>query len=295
MQPETTQAFRQIRSLRVISFSPTARVALGTLSTVLNLPRATVADLFDRTPVLLPVPPGQDVRRLRSFLMALGLRVADFQPDSIDLCIQPKADAAMEPLVSVLHPLLQLAMPLSEPLLRDGLMAPDGLILPALTIPLAERLSRRLRRVRQISVMQSGTADSVHDVFAPLSGVIGLSAHLRLLGYSEDPQTGALASGLDRHVAGHLAQRFPQARIIDRAFQRFDLMLARIQTPVCDDIADFLTSRTGWGRDRFDQVSPAAPLRLETGLLRSSALRFRRDYAAIGLQTFVTLSHPLPA
>ena len=30
------------------------------------------------------------------------------------------------------------------------------------------------------------------------------------------------------------------------------------------------------------------------GLLRASALRFRQDYAAIGLHTVLTLSHPLP-
>ncbi len=298
MQPETTQAFRHVRNLRVISFSPSVRVALGTLATVLNLPRATVSELLERSPVLLPVPPGQDPRRLRGFLMAMGLRVADCHPaleGCVDLCLQPKAGTEIDPLVMVLLPLVQAVLPLSEAALRDGLAAPDGLILPALPAVLAERLCRRLRRVRQVSVLQSCTNDSLHDVFAPQSGLFGLSAHLRLLGYNEDPQTGALAAGLDRHVAGHLARRFPQARIIDRAFQRFDLLLSRIYTPVSDDIADFLTARTGWGRDRFDLVSPAMPLRLETGLLRSSALRFRQDYAAIGLPTFLTLSRPLPA
>ncbi|OYU18637.1 MAG: hypothetical protein CFE34_09520 [Rhodobacteraceae bacterium PARR1] len=268
------------------------------MSAVLNLPRATVADLLDRTPVLLPVPPGQDARRLRGFLMAMGLRVADCQPeiaDCVDLCVQPASGAEMDTLVALLSPLVQSVVPMPDAALRDGLSLPDGLILPTLPVAVAERLSRRLRRVRHLSVLLSNSTDAVHDVFASETGLAGLSAHLRILGYHEDPQTGALAAGLDRHVAGHVMRRFPQARIIDRAFQRFDVVLARVNGPVSDDIADFLTSRTGWGRDRFDLVSPAMPLRIETGLLRASALRFRRDYAAIGLQTFLALSRPMPA
>ena len=76
MQPGTTQAFRPIQNLRVISCTPSASLALGSVSALLNLPRATLSELLERTPVLLPVPPGQDARRLRGFLMAVGLRVA---------------------------------------------------------------------------------------------------------------------------------------------------------------------------------------------------------------------------
>ena len=297
MQPGTTQAFRPIQNLRVISCTPSASLALGSVSALLNLPRATLSELLERTPVLLPVPPGQDARRLRGFLMAVGLRVADCHPDTadcLDLCLQPKPGAEVDALVPLLSPVLQTVMPLSDAALRAGLAAPDGLILPLLSAPVAERLSRRLRRLRQVSVLHSRCGESLHDLFAPADGLAGLADHLRLLGYGEDPQTGAVAAGLDRHVAGHLARRFPQARVIDRAFQRFDVLLSRITVPVSEDIADFLTSRCGLGRDRFDLVSPAAPLRLETGLLRASALRFRQDYAAIGLHPVLTLSHPLP-
>lgn len=296
MQPETTEAYRPISALRVISVYPSAALALETLGAVLHLSRATLTDLLGRTPILLPVPPGQDARRLRGFLMAMGLRVADCDPrlaDRFDLCIQPKADAALDPLVNVLRPVLESVVPVTEPALRAGLAAPDGLFLPLLSAPVAASLVRRLRRVRQVSVMQSRSSDAVYDVFAPSAGLQGLTSHLRLLGYAEDPLTGALAAGLDRHIAGHLARRFPQARVIDRAFQRFDVLLTRINGAIGDDIADFLTGRTGLGRDHFDIVSPVIPLRLETALLRSSALRFRHDYASIGLPTFVTLSHPV--
>lgn len=298
MQPETTQAYRPIGALRVISVYPSAVLALETLSAALNLSRATLTDLLDRTPILLPVPPGQDARRLRGFLMAMGLRVADCDPrmaDRFDLCIQPKLDAPRDPLVDALLPILNAVAPVTDSALRDHLARPDGLILPLLSAPVAASLARRLRRVRQVAVMQSRCSDAVYDVFAPPSALHGLVAHLRLLGYAEDPLTGALAAGLDRHVVGHLARRFPQARVIDRAFQRFDVMLTRINGTVSDDIADFLTGRTGLRRDHFDIVSPATPLRLETGLLRASALRFRHDYASIGLPTFVTLSHPKAA
>lgn len=298
MQPETTEAYRPINALRVISVYPSAALALETLGAVLNLSRATLIDLLGRTPIVLPVPPGQDARRLRGFLMAMGLRVADCDPrlaDRFDLCIQPKAGAALDPLVAMLRPVLEPVFPMAETALRDGLAAPDGLFLPLLSAPVAASLARRLRRMRQISVMQSRSSDAVYDVFAPPSGQQGLTSHLRLLGYGEDPLTGALAAGLDRHVAGHLVQRFPQARVIDRAFQRLDVMLTRINGAVSDDIADFLTLRMGLDRDRFDSVTPTTPLRLETGLLRAVALRFRHDYASIGLPTFVALSHPTRA
>lgn len=296
MQPETTEAYRPISALRVISVYPSATLALETLSTVLHLSRATLTDLLGRTPVLLPVPPGQDARRLRGFLMAMGLRVADCDPclaDRFDLCIQPKPGTALDPLMDVLRPVLEPFFPISEAMLRDGLLAPDGLVLPLLSAPAAASLARRLRRLRQVSVMQSRSSDAVYDVFAPSTGSQVLTSHVRLLGYGEDPLTGALAAGLDRHVAGHLARRFPQARVIDRAFQRFDVLLTRINGSISDDVADFLTGRTGLTRDHFDIVSPASPLRLETALLRSSALRFRHDYASIGLPTFATLSHPV--
>lgn len=298
MQHETTQAFRQIRNLRVISVSPAARIALGTISAALQLPRATLSDLLDRTPVLLPVPPGHDARRLRGFLMAMGLRVADCHPDTadrFDLCLHPKPGTELAPLVAVLMPVLKEIGPRTETALRDGLAAPDGLILPLLSAPVADRLLRRLRRIRQISVVQSCSSDAVHDLFAPSVALAGLSAHLRLLGYGEDPVTGAMAAGIDRDIARHLMRRFPQARVIDRAFQRFDLLLTGINTPVGEDIADFLTSRVGLGRDRFGLVSAEVPLRLETGLLRSSALRFRQDYAAIGLPTTLALTNPVLA
>jgi hypothetical protein len=193
----------------------------------------------------------------------------------------------------VLQPLLDTVFPLTDTALREGLAAPDGLVLPLLSASAAEVLVRRLRRVRQVSVMQSRSSDAICDVFAATGRQPGLAAHLRLLGYSEDPLTGALAAGLDRHVAGHLARRFPQVRVIDRLFQRFDVMLTQINGTVGADIADFLTGRTGLGRDHFDLVSPTRPLRLETGLLRAVALRFRQDYAAIGLPTFVRLAHPV--
>jgi hypothetical protein len=298
MQPETTQAYRPIGALRVISVCPSGALAMGTLCAVLELSRATLIDLLGRTPIVLPVPPGKDARRLRGFLMTMGLRVADCDPrltDRFDLCIQLKAEAALEPLVSVLHPVLDPVFPMTDTALRDGLAAPDGLVLPLLSASAAEVLVRRLRRVRQVSVMQSRSSDAVCDVFAPMGQHSGLTSHLRLLGYSEDPLTGALAAGLDRHVAGHLARRFPQVRVIDRAFQRFDVMLTRVNGRVGTDIADFLTGRTGLGRNHFDLVSPAMPLRLETGLLREVALRFRHDYASIGLPTFVRLSHPVTA
>lgn len=295
MQPETTQADRPDGVLRVISVHPSAALALGTLSAALNLPCETLADLLGRSPILLPVPPGEDARRLRGFLMAMGLRVADCDPcmaDRFDLCLQPKPGAALDPLVDVLLPIVDAVHPMTAIGLRDGLAQPDGLILPLLSAPVAASLARRLRRVRQVSVMQSRSSDAVYDVFAPAAGQPGLTAHLRLLGYGEDPLTGALAAGLDRHVAGHVQHRFPQARVIDRAFQRFDLLLMRVNGAISEDIADFLTLRMGLPRDRIDSVTPAAPVQLENGLLRANALRFRHDYASIGLPTFVTLSQP---
>ena len=114
-------------------------------------------------------------------------------------------------------------------------------------------------------------------------------------------RTGVYPGTFDPITSGHMEVMRRSLRLVDRLVIGCAINIGKgplfsleeRMEIIREDIADFLTSRCGLGRDRFDLVSPAAPLRLETGLLRASALRFRQDYAAIGLHTFMTLSHPL--
>lgn len=287
---EATQELGRRLALRVVSVPHSARVATAAIAAVTSLPAEAVAQALANPPCILPLSPGQDLNRARGYLSALGLRVELVEDDACDLCLQLKDGTDLPRLVEGLLPVLRPLIEIEPGAMLDRLIGPDGLVIPDIPLPETMRVLRRLRRFRQISVLQSHRASAVFDLFAPGTLPPGLPAHLRLLGNVEDPVTGAMAAGLDRATARHLSRRFPAARVVDRAFQRFDVMLTRICASVSDDYADFLTARTGLSRDRFGLVSPCAPVRLDRAVPRVSALRFRSDYGAIGLHTFLSLS-----
>lgn len=291
---EATQELGRRLALRVISAPPSARVATAAIAAVTALPKDAVAQALANPPCILPLLPGQDLHRTRGYLAALGLRVElveDGPDDACDLCLHLMDVTDLPRLVEGLLPMLRPLMQVDAVALHQRLTGPDGFVIPSLPFAVALRLMRRLRRFRQLSVLQSRRALAVFDLFAPAGMPTGLAAHLRLLGNVEDPVTGAMAAALDRTTAQHLSRRFPAVRVVDRAFQRFDVVLTGICDSVTDDIADFLTARTGLSRDRFGLVSPTAPLRLDRAVPRLSALSFRSDYGAIGLQTFLSLSN----
>lgn len=295
MERQATQSLGNGGVLRVVSVPQSARVMLDAVASSLKLTRHALAERLETVPCLLPLPPETDGRRMRGYLRVMGVQVDDALPDHADLHdlsihVRDGVDPAM--MVGPVATVLRSVLP-HHPVDLSGLLAGSrGAEITDLDAAMAERLTRRLRRLRQIVVMPSCRATAVYDLFAGPADDAVLADHLRLLGHREDPLTAAVATGLDRRAARSLLRRFPGARVINRDFQLFDLMLTRIDGHLPDDIADFLTARTGLLRECFGLVSPAAPLRLEIALPRASALRFRTDYGSIGLQTHLRLVHP---
>lgn len=292
MQPQATRSLAAGDGLRVISLPPSVGPLTEALADALGMSHRALSERLALDPCVLPLPSGPEAVRARRFLAVLGVQLADDGGASdsvIDLRIHPKDGADPKALAEVLAPILRMECGRDAQDLAGELAAPEGLAIDGLSPALADRLMRRLRRVAQAVLMQSERMTALHDVFATGQDVVGLANHLRILGHSEDPLTGALASGLDGKVARHLSQRFPQARVLNRDFQRYDVMLARVAGSLCDDYADFLTARTGLRRDRLGKVTPQTPIRLDAALPRANALRFLADYRAIGLQTYLRL------
>lgn len=275
--------------LRLLSVSPAARNALDFVSAQLRLPAAIVADLMQRAPCVLPVQAeADDLSRIRAMLLSVGLRVEclDDASDAISLTLLADDPDSLEDLALA----VARALHRDQLTVRTALAHPCGLtVVPEGAEPVAALL-RRLRRIPQLTVVQAVPADATYDVFAGRHLPSGLPAHLRFLGILEDPVTQAIGAALDHRLVQHIRRRYPSACILDRAVQRFDLWLVQPMDWTADDLADFLMVRTGLPRGRFDTVSRDNPIRLETSLPRQSALRFRADYAAIGLKTCLCLS-----
>lgn len=275
--------------LRLIAVAPAAHKALDFVSQQLRLPPATVADLMQRAPCTLPIQASDtDLTRIRAMLMTVGLRVerVDDLGDTVNLTLFADARPPQDDLVATVAQVLGRA----PQEVRSALASPFGLTVALPGPGSVTQLARRLRRIRNLTVVQSNPAISTYDVFAAKHLPSGLTAHLRFLGLIEDPVTQAIASGLDHQTVQHLQRLFPAACILDRAVQRFDLWLVQSVDWQADDLADFLMARTGLPRGRFDTVTPNNPIRIETALPRQSALRFRTDYAAMGLQTCLCLT-----
>lgn len=295
MERQATHSLGNGDVLRVVSVPQSARVWLDALASALKMTRSGLAERLETVPCLLPLPPEVDAARLRGYMRVLGVQVDDApqgHADVHDLSIYVKEGVDPATAVGSIGAVLRSVLP-QHTLDLTGLLAGSrSAEVTDLDAATAERLTRRLRRVRQTVVMPSCRSTALYDLFAGPADGAGLRDHLRLLGHPEDPLTGAVASGLDRRTSRSLLRRFPGVRLVNRDFQLFDLMLTRIDGHLPDDIADFLTARTGLRRDSFGLVSPSAPLRLENALPRAIALRFRTDYGSIGLQSYLRLVHP---
>lgn len=292
MEQQTSRSLANRQAgLRLLAVAPAAHKVLGFVAQQLRLPHATVADLVQRAPCVLPISANDaDVSRIRDMLMTVGLRVerVDDPGDALNLTLFADVCPPRDDLVAAVAQILDH----SAQEVRAALFSPFGLTLALADPASVTQLARKLRRIGNLTVVQSTPATSTYDVFSGTHLPSGLVAHLRFLGLIEDPVTQAIGSGLDHRMVRHLQRLFPAACILDRAVQRFDLWLVRSVDWQADDLADFLMARTGLPRVRFDTVSTQNPIRIETALPRQSALRFRADYAAMGLQTCLCLTQP---
>lgn len=266
--------------------------ALETLRILSGQLGITPDAVLRKAPFTLDVLAPQGSRaRVVAMLQALGVTVRLDDP-AVDaplaLSARPEIWAKREDLAAPLAPLV--GLPVGQ--VTAALASPGGLVLPAMPPQEAERLRRAIRRIRGLSVTLSDPSTAIYDLFALAGPPAALTHHLRLIGQTGDGMTGALAAGLDRRLCQHLGKRFaaPGLMFIDRAFQRFDILLTGTGRWVSAELADFLTGRTALPRARFETISPENPIRIEVGLTRTAAIQFHADYAAIGLETRLVLT-----
>lgn len=231
----------------------------------------------------------QAAQRLFSVLSALGLQL-HLRPDGdrtaqFDLSVQLSVWADSRRVVA------RLAAALSrDPAdIAQALVRPGGLILPDLNQQQLRELQDRLGSIRGLILLRADREGALSDLFAtrPLAPAqhMRLTEILRMIGARPDRLTGACAAGLGSAMRDHLMSRLPDLGLIalDRALQRFDLYLTGVTGWVTKDLADFLATRTGQPRARFEVISAADPVLLDSGLTHAVLRQFCADYAAIGL------------
>lgn len=232
---------------------------------------------------------GRAAARLVPLLQALGFspRIVSDGPVDIALQVADPGD------VQLLTPVLARALQRDETAVQAALRQPGGIVLHGLTPAQTADLRHRLRPLRGLRLTQaSGLADLF--AIAPLDQVDrrALSRHLAVLGLAPCRFTGALATGLSAVQTAQLRARFDDAGLqaVNRAFQRFDLFLTGTEGLPAEEVAAFLSTRADLSGAMVEGVTPLTPLQIERGLTRASAIQFRADYAAIGLETCARLA-----
>lgn len=281
-------------SLVLVGSGQNPVLAAGVLARHLDISEAAArARLCDGASLLAEALDTDFARRLADLLRSFGVRVR-VEPD---LAYIRRTDLAVQMAVPlrVQRTIRQVARHtgLSVEDVAEQLQRPGGVVLTALEQPEVERLRNALGQMNSLVLVESDPARAVYDVFLPDGNVTDdLGVRLKIMGAEPDPITGAIASGLDVTLRNHLESHVKDAGllILDRAFQRYDLYLTRATGWVTRDLADFLGTRTGLSRSRFEVLSQSLPLRIETGLTHAAARQFRADYGSIGLHTLLMLS-----
>lgn len=251
--------------------------------------RLALGDLTD------PLPPAR-ARHLAARLRAGGLDVRArpaSQGPRRDVALIPAPDAVPQVLAERLAARLdRRAAGIAADLVRPG-----GLVLDGLDPDSAADWLAAARRIPGLTAALSDPDRATYDLIAwgePARApvVVSVLRHLRVLGLDRCALTGAPGAGLDAVLRDHVLRRFPASGLIavDRAFQRFDLMLIRAPGLSVRDLAGFLGPRAALAPEAFDGFGPDRPLTIDRGIARDAALRFQADYAAIGIETRLRLT-----
>lgn len=283
------------RSVFLTAICARRDLAASVLARHLGIPReAAIARLSSAPSQLATDLSPQDAERLAALLATLGLSVSldDVGARRFDLSAQLAVWADLEKTAVRLSQIVDRApQDVARALRHCG-----GLILEGLDGDTATALSARLARVRGLIVTHSDRATALYDIYTtrPLFDLEAtrLAAVTSLLGTRRDGLTEAVATGLDRRNLDRLMSRLSDLDLIalDRAFQRFDLVLTGVTGWTDADLADFLTARTHKPRAAFEMLSPSEPVKLDLGLKLHVARQFCADYAAIGLMVRPVLS-----
>lgn len=297
--------------LTLVAPCATMELAAATLANHLHISLSEAMRRFASPPTLLcSRMEALGARRLANLLAAMGAQVR-VEPDGMpppgqllfDMSIQPiegdKLPALAQALSLWLPPQVRLPKGRVPARIEVALAGLGGLVLESLTETDIAQIRRSLRRVNGLRMAVSNPAAALYDLLpdhsAPFSVPQTISEALKRLGLAPCKLTGAVAARLDRKTRDHVLARFPNAGLqaMNRDFQRFDLFLTGTHSVSPRELADFLVSRSDLPRHRLERMS--APLRIESGLTRDSALAFQADYAALGLETCARLRLYYPA
>lgn len=218
-------------------------------------------------------------------LLGFGVRIGSHKTQPIDLCAHLKVWA--DPERTARKAASALSMDAAD--LRAAFRQTGCIVVEGLDQADAGAMAAQLRNVRGLVVTLSERSTALYDLFPTRTlhkeEEVELDALAALLGVTRDPLTDAVIAGLERRSRDLMLARLPHLglRAIDRAFQRFDLVLTGATGWTSADLADFLVGRTQRSRAAFEQLSPAAPVTLDLALDGPVARQFCADYAAIGL------------
>lgn len=279
LEPNSVTSF----CLRFTAPCPIAGDLAPVLARGLGLSPAEVRATQGGTGVLLPSAQVQP-ERAAALARAFGVAVAAPQAGQRrSVAFLPRPGAHIAEMAQWLANLTGRASArLSQQLRQPG--GAQFLDLPPGQVPQWQAACRH-RRDLEMAVSQGEGA--LHDLFVPIPDA--LATDLRALGLSGCAVTGARAAGLDRSMLGWLERRH-RLRALDRAFQRFDLLMLGCGRLSPREVADFLGLRTGMGAPDFARASARTPLQIETALPRDTALRFFADYGQIGLPVALLLT-----
>ena len=235
-------------------------------------------------------------REVLPLLSALGLRVAlqpveSMPPDEFsDVSIRLR-DVRNAP---------RLVVGLERMLGLTGLNAasfdgPQGYVIKDLSPARAEWLCNALRQLNGVFCAISEHQTAFYDLFADraLSDTnhAEVKRQLRLMGCGIGGFGDAVGLGLERRVLDRMLAQFPKLGLfgVDRAFQRYELLVTGKGALTGQEFADFMMSRPATQAIQPRKLMEALPLRLENWLTRPAAEQFLGDYGSIGIQAVTRL------
>lgn len=172
---------------------------------------------------------------------------------------------------------------------------PQGHVVHDLSPARAEWLRHSLREKKGVFCAISEHRTAVYDLFAepPLSAIshAEVRRQLRLMGCGIGGFGDAIGLGLERRVLDRILAQLPQFGLfgVDRAFQRYELLVTGKGTLSEQEFADFMSSRPVTKSITPRNLMKSLPLTLETWLTRAAARQFMSDYGSIGIQAVTKL------
>lgn len=287
---QTQESFR----ITATAASPAVALAIGSIASLLGIgPRQAADQLASFPSVLANQVPALRARQLSAMLALLGLRVRldpafsrnNQTEGGLDMALHPAATADCAALARHIE-----AETGPLPDLQARLDRPGGLILPGMTPAECLRLRQALRRIKGLWIAVSDPELAEFDLFAPASAT--LNAALSRLGVGPCRLSGAIVGGVNLTTGRILLEAAgPEALLLDRSFQRFDLILRAAPASLPPELRSFVATRTAMALP-YDRPSP--PVQIDRDLPRHAVEQFIADYATIGLDVSARLRGTLP-